>query len=130
MPLVRMTIREDKTARYKQALLDGVHSALVRAFKIPEHDRHQILLELDSEHFEAPQSASGNVTLIEISAFKGRSNEAKKELYRIIVENLARDPGIRGDDIMILVHDLPLENWGIRGGKPANEVALGFRLDI
>ncbi|HCS20286.1 MAG TPA: hypothetical protein DIW47_06940 [Bacteroidetes bacterium] len=38
----------------------------------------------------------------------------------------------RGDceDITIVVYELPMENWGIRGGKPANEVNLGFKVDV
>lgn len=113
-----------------QALRDGVHSALVQAFKIPEHDRYQILHELDAEHFEAPPAKTEKVTMIEITAFKGRSNEAKKALYGAIVENLAKNPGIMGDDIIIIVHEPPLENWGIRGGKPASEVNVGFKIDV
>lgn len=44
--------------------------------------------------------------------------------------NLGRDPGIEGNDIMIVLHEVPLENWGIRGGKPASEVDLGFKVDV
>ncbi len=130
MPLVRITIRSGKSINYKKALLDGIHESLVQAFKIPEHDRYQILHELDAEHFEAPQVKTENITMIEITAFKGRSSETKKDLYRAIVENLAKNPGIKGDDIMIIVHEPPLENWGIRGGKPASEVQLGFKVDV
>jgi 4-oxalocrotonate tautomerase family enzyme len=130
MPLVRITIRSGKSTGYKKALMDGVHNALVQAFKIPEQDRYQMLHELDAEHFEAPETKTANITMIEITAFKGRSNEAKKELYRAVVENLAMKLGIKGDDIMIIVHEPPLENWGIRGGKPASEVTLGFKVDV
>ncbi len=130
MPLVRITIRSGKSSNYRKALLDGAHNALVQAFKIPENDRYQILQEHDPEHFEAPQAKTENITLIEITAFKGRSNEAKKELYRAIVENLAKNPGIKGDDILIIIHEPPLENWGIRGGRPASEVNIGFRVDV
>jgi 4-oxalocrotonate tautomerase family enzyme len=130
MPLVRITIRSGKPASYKKALRDGVHNALVQTFKIPEHDRYQILHELDAEHFETPSAKTENVTMIEITAFKGRSNETKKQLYQAIVENLAKNPGIKGDDIMIIVHEPPLENWGIRGGKPASEVQLGFKVEV
>lgn len=130
MPLAKITIRSGKSADYKKALLDGVHNALVRAFKIPEHDRYQILHELDAEHFETPPAKTENFTMIEITAFKGRSNETKKQLYQAIVENLEKNPGIKGDDIMIIVHEPPLENWGIRGGMPANEVPLGFKVDV
>lgn len=130
MPVVRITTRSGKSPAYKKALLDGVHNALVQAFKIPEHDRFQTLHELGADHFEAPPAKTDNLTVIEITAFKGRSNEAKKQLYQAIVENLAMNPGIKGDDIMIVLHEPPLENWGIRGGKPANEVALGFKVDV
>jgi len=130
MPFVRITIREGKSAGYRKELLDGVHRALVQAFKIPEQDRHQMLHELDADYFETPPTKTENFTMIEITAFKGRSNEAKKELYRAIVENLAKHPGINGEDIMIIVHEPPLENWGIRGGKPASEVQLGFKVDV
>ncbi len=130
MPFIKMTIRSGKSGKYRKALLDGVHNALVQAFKIPEQDRYQILFELDAEHFETPSSKTENITMIEITAFKGRSNETKKQLYQAIVENLVKNPGIKGDDIMIIVHEPPLENWGIRGGRPASEVALGFKVDV
>lgn len=130
MPLVRITIRSGQPVHYKKELLDGIHKALVRALRIPEHDRYQTLHELDAGHFEAPQTKTKKFTMIEITAFKGRSNEAKKQLYQAIVENLAKNPGIKGDDIMIIIHEPPLENWGIRGGKPASEVQLGFKLDV
>jgi phenylpyruvate tautomerase PptA (4-oxalocrotonate tautomerase family) len=102
----------------------------VQSFKIAEHDRIQMLHELDDERFEAPPAKTDNVTVIEITAFKGRSNEAKKQLYQAIVNNLGKAPGIRGDDIIIILHEPPLENWGIRAGKPASEVNLGFKVDV
>jgi 4-oxalocrotonate tautomerase family enzyme len=130
MPLARISIRTGKSQEYKKALLDGIHAALVHAFMIPQHDRFQLLQELDASHFETPETKTDNVTIIEITALKGRTAEAKKVLYKSIVENLARSPGIPGDDIITIVHEPPLENWGIRGGKPASEVQLGFKVDV
>lgn len=129
MPLVRITIRAGKPPGYKKALLDGVHSALVNAFKIPEHDRRQVLHEMDAAHFELPPEKT-DAAIIEITSFKGRSNQAKKSLYQSIVANLSREPGIDGNDILIVLHEPPLENWGIRGGKPASEVQLGFNIKV
>ncbi len=39
MPEVRIEVREGRSASKKKALLEAVHSALVEALKIPEHDR-------------------------------------------------------------------------------------------
>ncbi|MGE5173545.1 MAG: tautomerase family protein [Betaproteobacteria bacterium] len=130
MPIVRITIRAGKPPEYKKALLDGVHHGLVQAFKIPDHDRIQELHDLAPDHFEIPSVKTEQLTIVEVTAFRGRSIEAKKQLYQTIVANLAKNPGIAGDDIVIIVHEPPLKNWGIRGGKPASEVNVGFRIDV
>ncbi len=130
MPIVRITITAGKTQEYRKAVLDGVHNALVQALRIPDTDRHQMLHELDADHFEVPPRNTANMTVVEITAFKGRSPDAKRNLYQSIVANLAKDPGIKGDDVLIILHEPPLENWGIRGGRPASEVNFGFKIDV
>lgn len=130
MPVARITIRAGKPPEYKKALLEGVHKALVQAFKIPDHDRIQELHELSSDHFEISSTKTEQLAIIELTVFKGRSLEAKKLLYQAIAANLARDPGIAGDDIIIILHEPPLENWGIRGGRPASEVDIGFKIEV
>ncbi|MEW6726592.1 MAG: tautomerase family protein [Bacillota bacterium] len=130
MPLVRIEMRAGKPAAYKKAVLDGVHEALVQAIKIPDHDRNQRLYELDADHFEISPTKSENAVIIEIVMFKGRSAEAKKRLFQAVVANLGKNPGIDGNDIIIVLHEPPLENWGIRGGKPADEVDLGFDIKV
>ena len=61
--------------------------------------------------------------------FYGRSLETKKKLYQTLVKNLT-ELGIPKDDIFILLQEQALENWGIRGGIPASEVDLGFKVEI
>jgi hypothetical protein len=46
MQLVKVEIFKGKTKEYKEALLDGIHDALLTAFKIPMDDRTQRLYEL------------------------------------------------------------------------------------
>jgi phenylpyruvate tautomerase PptA (4-oxalocrotonate tautomerase family) len=127
MPLVYIDIRKGHSPEYKRAILDGVHSALVEAFKIPDHDRNQILREHAREDFEGRGAAP---TIVSITAFSGRSREAKRALFAAIARNLAASPGIDGNDLLITVNDLPLDNWGIRGGKQASDLDLGFKIDV
>ncbi len=129
-PLVKIEIRKGKGAEYKKAILDGVHQALVDALKIPDSDRFQRIYELDKDDFECPPDRTDDVTMIQITMFPGRSFEAKKNLYQNIVMNLAENPGIGGNDIVIILLEPPIDNWGIRGGQPASEVDLGFKIDI
>ncbi len=129
MPIVRVEIREGKSPEYKKAILDGVHAALVEGFKIPDWDRMQLLYELPPSRFEAGHK-SDNVTIVTITAFAGRSREAKKKLYRVLAERLAASPGIAGSDLTIVLVEPPLEDWGIRGGKPADEIDIGFDVKV
>jgi phenylpyruvate tautomerase PptA (4-oxalocrotonate tautomerase family) len=127
MPLVRIEIEKGFDSAYRKALLDAVHNALVECIGIPDHDRRQRLIEYEAENFEH-SGRSQQYTIIEITMFKGRSFAAKKALYRSIVDRLCHNPGIPGNDITIVIHEPELENWGIRGGFPANEIDLGFNI--
>jgi phenylpyruvate tautomerase PptA (4-oxalocrotonate tautomerase family) len=129
MPIVRIEILSGKPLNYKKAIMDGIHQALVDAIKIPDRDRRQCLYELSNEDFER-LGRSDKYTIIQITMFKGRSFESKKMLYREIVGNLSQNPGIPGSEITIILNELPLENWGIRGGLPANELDLGFNINV
>ena len=127
MPLVKIVIIEGKTEEYKMAIFEGIHQALVKAFKIPDDDRIQRLYEISKENFDV---SSEDFTLIEITIFEGRSIDAKRLLYSSIVDNLSQNPGISSKNILIVLHEVPLVNWGISGGRPASEVDLGFKVDI
>jgi len=129
MPLVKIEIYKGKGKVYKQAILEGVHMALVSAFKIPEYDRNQRIYELDEDSFERNNNKTDRFTIIEITAFKGRSVEAKRKLYMEIFNNLKRDPGISESNILVYINEPPLENWGIKG-LPAKDVDLGFEINV
>jgi phenylpyruvate tautomerase PptA (4-oxalocrotonate tautomerase family) len=129
MPLVRVEIIRGRSLAERKRLLDGVHDALVEAFGIPDDDRTQRMIEHEPENFEIPPGASERYTLIEITAFPGRSPTAKRHLYQALVRNLG-DASVPASDISVVLHEPPMENWGIGGGKPASEVDLGFRVDV
>ena len=129
MPEVRIEVREGRSLSEKKALLEAVHSALVEALKIPEHDRIQRLHELPPDLFEIPPDKTEMFTLVEITMFPGRSLEAKRNLYRLLVRNLG-ELSIEPNDVFVILHEPPMENWGVRGGLPASEVDLGFEVDV
>ena len=129
MPLVTVTMMKGRSAEFKKAILDIIHASLVRAFKIPDHDRNQRIIEIDVDNYEYPKGKSNHFMAIEMTIFPGRSIEAKRLLYQEIVNGL-KAIDIPGEDILIILNEPPLENWGIRGGYPANEVDIGFKLDV
>jgi phenylpyruvate tautomerase PptA (4-oxalocrotonate tautomerase family) len=129
MPLIRVEIREGWSRAEKARLLDAIHAAAVEALRIPDEDRTQTLTERLAEAFELPPGKSDRFTLVEVTMFAGRSLDAKRRLYRAVVMNLGR-LGIPASDVLIVLHEVRLENWGIRGGTPASDVDLGFEVGV
>jgi phenylpyruvate tautomerase PptA (4-oxalocrotonate tautomerase family) len=129
MPLIRVEIREGWSRAEKARLLDAVHAAAVEALKILDEDRTQILTEHPADAFELPPGKGDRFTLIAVTMFAGRSLDAKRRLYQTVVGNLGR-LGIPPSDVLVVLHEVPLENWGLRGGTPASEVDLGFEVDV
>jgi phenylpyruvate tautomerase PptA (4-oxalocrotonate tautomerase family) len=129
MPLIRVEIREGWSSAAKARLLDAIHAATVEALRIPDEDRTQILTEHPAEAFEIPPGKGDRFTLVEITMFAGQSLDAKRRLYRAVVTNLGR-LGVPPSDVLIVLHEVALENWGIRGGTPASDVDLGFEVDV
>jgi phenylpyruvate tautomerase PptA (4-oxalocrotonate tautomerase family) len=129
MPLIRVAIREGWSLAEKAGLLDAIHAAAVEALRIPDEDRTQMLTEHPAEAFEIPPGKGDRFTLVEVTMFAGRSLDAKRRLYRAVVTNLGR-LGIPPSDVLIVLHEVPLENWGIRGGTPASDVDLGFEVGV
>lgn len=131
MPSVLIEVRRWYTPEQETALMQAVHAALQGAFKLPPHDRNVRLLVHEPHRFECPpdKRQPEAYTHISIDAFAGRSVEAKRSLYRAIVANL--EPfGIPKDHVIILLRELPPENWGIRGGQAACDIELGFKIDV
>jgi len=64
-----------------------------------------------------------------MTVFPGRLLQAKKTLYKEIAARFQK-LHVPPNDVLIILHEPPLENWGIRGGFPANEVNIGFKIDV
>jgi phenylpyruvate tautomerase PptA (4-oxalocrotonate tautomerase family) len=111
------------------AVIDAVQSALREALKIPEWDRTLRLIEHLPSHFAVPPGRGEKFTLVEVTMFSGRSMDAKRALYQAIVRNLA-PLGVPALDIKITLIEIPPENWGLRGGMPASEIDLGFKIEV
>jgi phenylpyruvate tautomerase PptA (4-oxalocrotonate tautomerase family) len=129
MPHVRIEIVKGGSLAERHRLFQAVHDALIEAFQIPDDDRTQRIVEHDADNFEIPPGSSARYTLIEITAFPGRSSEAKRTLYRVLVQKLG-EMAIDPMDVSIVIIEPTLESWGIRGGRPATESEPGFSVDI
>lgn len=129
MPLAKIEVRKQRPPHEVQALMEAVYQALQVALKVPQDDRQIRYIEHKPEHFAVPPDKSDNYTFVEILMFPGRSIEAKRALYREIVQRFG-ELGIAAADVFIVLNEPSLENWGIRGGQAASDIDLGFNLKV
>lgn len=131
MPSSLVEVRRQYTADEEVAIIDAVHGALVAAFQIPDRDKHVRLVAHEPHRFShAPNLAAPEFyTLVSIDCFAGRSLQAKRHLYREVVDRLAA-LGIPRDHVTIVLRESTTENWGIRGGQAASDIDLGFQVNV
>ena len=110
-------------------LSDAIHAALMQAFGLPEEKRFHRFVLLDREDFIFPSDRSEHYTIIEIHIFSGRSDDAKRQLIRLLFQNVAQATGTNPQDIEITLVETSPVNWGIRG-KVGDELALNYRVDV
>lgn len=127
MPLTTITMLEGRSFEEKRAMLDATHAALMSAFGIPEDDRSQVINEVHPGNWDV--ASSPDKVIVEIKAFAGRSVNAKRTLYKRMVANL-EECGVLPEDVFIMINDLPMENWGIRGGQAACDIDFKFKVDV
>ena len=112
-----------------ETLSSAIHRAVMEALDYPVDKKFHRFLPLEKDAFLYPDDRSENYTIIEISMFEGRSVDAKKQLIRLIYENVDRQVGIKSQDIEITIFETPRHNWGIRG-MPGDELSLSYKVDV
>src|SRR3954462_2397088 len=121
MPLVKIYVRNNRTAQELRAIGEGVHDALVAQANVPADDRFQILHRLERDQIVAHPSYGGvtrseDVVIVEITLNAGRTVETKKSLYADMAARLER-LGVRPDDLLISLIEVTKENWSFGGGR-------------
>ena len=121
MPLVRITLAQGTGADHRRAIADGVHEALVETAAVPPDDRFQSVHEVAPSDLHWSASYLGlertsAVVFIQIVLNVGRTVEVKKALYARIAENLLASPGLRKEDVLVNLVEVPRENWSFGGG--------------
>lgn len=121
MPLVAISLLRGKSTPYVRAIADGVHQALGDTFDTPLHDRFQLIQQLAPEEliFDADYldvHRTNDLVVIHIVASKTRSTATKQAFYQAVATNLARNPGLRPQDVQIILSPNEREDWSFGNG--------------
>ena len=127
MPTIKIELAEGRNKQTLLCLRDTVMDCVVEILKLPSNDRNIRLIEYKPEFFQMKPPYE---ILIEITMFSGRTKETKKKLYQTIVEKLEVNCSIGKKEILIILNEQPLENWGVRGGISGDEIEIGFQINV
>ncbi|WP_250455778.1 tautomerase family protein [Caballeronia sp. ATUFL_M2_KS44] len=121
MPLVRISLIKGKPREYVRAISEQVHEALVEAFQVPATDRFQLIEERDRDDFIYDANYLGversdDLVFIHITASDWRDLATKKALYKALATRLAASPGLRPDDVLIVLAPNRREDWSFGNG--------------
>ncbi|MBA2400696.1 MAG: tautomerase family protein [Bradyrhizobium sp.] len=120
MPLLHISLRAGKPEAYRQAIFDGLYRAMRETLNVPDDDQFMTITEHDAANFRYGNgygiARSADVVYIQITVFNTRTAEQKKALFRSIAELLGENPGIRPEDVFVVVLDAAKENWSVGNG--------------
>jgi phenylpyruvate tautomerase PptA (4-oxalocrotonate tautomerase family) len=122
MPFVHISLAEGTTTLERRAQIgDGIYRALIDVASVPEDDRFQVFHEVPASNLVYSPDYMGfdrspSVLFVQIFFNNGRTAEVKGKLYAQIAANLA-EAGVRGDDLVINLVDVPKENWSFGRGE-------------
>jgi len=131
MPLTRVSLLKGKSAEYRKAVLDGLYQAMRQTFGVPENDRFMLIEEYDKSNFDYDANYLGvarddDLVIIQITVNNTRGIEQKKAFFAKIAEILSKNPGIRPENILINLLEVPKENWSFGNGVAQySRVTLG-----
>ncbi|MBW8065802.1 MAG: tautomerase family protein [Ferrovum sp.] len=121
MPYARISLMKGKSPEYLRALSDNLHRALVETFGVPTGDRFQVFHQLSPNEFVFDRDylcgpRSDDYVLIAISAGRQRDTQVKQAFYRRLAELLGEAPGIRRQDVMVVISTTEADEWSFGDG--------------
>ncbi|MDQ0473728.1 tautomerase family protein [Labrys wisconsinensis] len=121
MPFTRISLLRGKSPAYLEAISNSLHQALVDDFDVPAADRFQAFhqhepgeLVFDRHYLGGPRS--DDFVLFAVTAGRPRSTEVKQAFYKRLVALLAQSPGIRPEDVMVIITTTSRDEWSFANG--------------
>ena len=121
MPFTHIALAEGKPVEYRNALMEQIYLAMRKTIAIPEDDRFATISEHKPENLNNSGDYLGvdrsdDVVFIRITLNQGRTVDQKKALYAMIAKNLAADPGVRPEDLVITLIEVGPQDWSLGNG--------------
>jgi phenylpyruvate tautomerase PptA (4-oxalocrotonate tautomerase family) len=121
VPLVRISLMKGRSPAELRAIADGIHEALVQTYSVPLEDRFQIIEQREPGEIIYSSTYLGiqrtdDLVLIHIVASDTRDLAAKQALYAAIADTLRVRPGLRPEDVQVVISGNSRADWSFGKG--------------
>jgi len=121
MPLVRIDLATGRTPEQVRAIADAIHTAIVAEYGIPQRDRFQVITEHPAQQIIAEDAGLGferteGVVVIQVFTQRGRTDEAKTNLYTAVHDRLV-EVGVASEDVFIGYVENGPQDWSFGFGR-------------
>ncbi|MFT6221984.1 MAG: phenylpyruvate tautomerase PptA (4-oxalocrotonate tautomerase family) [Candidatus Endobugula sp.] len=127
MPFIRTAMPKNTAKEVKEAIVHGIHDALVDTIGMPEEELFNLISPYTAEDFFYSRTFNGiarsdKFICIEITMRRGRSDAMKKVMYSKISSNLSEMAGISPKDVFIFTHENDYSDWSVGNGVFAMQI--------
>ena len=122
MPLTRIDVTDAISPARLGALADALHQAAVDTIGITPDNRHQIIQVHHADKIIADErfmdlDRGQEQVIVQITLRRGRSQLAKRGLYRRIAELAAANAGIDPKNILVSLIETDSADWSFGAGR-------------
>lgn len=127
MPFIRTNVPQDTPAATRDAIVQGIHQALVDAIGMPPDELFNMVAGYAPGEFACSRTFNGvarsdRVVVVEITLRRGRSDAMKRALYAAIARNLQATAGVAPADVFIFMHENDYSDWSVGHGRFAMDL--------
>lgn len=121
MPLVEISLIKGKSREYIRSIADSIQQALHESYNVPVDDRFHLIRQFEPEDLIYDPTylgihRSNDIVIVHIIAGRWRDAATKKVFYKRAVDLLSKKPGVRPEDVQIILSPNDRDDWSFGSG--------------
>jgi 4-oxalocrotonate tautomerase family enzyme len=119
MPILHVHVLSGWPSAKKTALLKNATQAVVESLGAPLRSVRIMLHEIDPEHIIVGGETGKQSVVFHVHLIVGRTEAQKNALYVALNSAACESLGVAGDDVRVLLDDIPNTDMGMANGVSA-----------
>lgn len=119
MPILNVQIMQGHSAAQKTALLKAASQAVVATIAAPLSSVRIVLREIPAEHVIVVGEIGKAMAHVDAALIEGRDEAKKSALIAALNQAVCDSIGISGEDVRVLIRDVPKTDMGVANGLSA-----------